>query len=88
MATGWTPLLLPVALGAAGLAAAVVVAAAWPGRAGPAVVLWAGAVLLAAAEPVAVACALPWASPTARRRLRAVASAAVLLAVVLTVTVR
>ncbi|MBL7520129.1 hypothetical protein I6A84_19045, partial [Frankia sp. CNm7] len=81
-ADGWTPLLLPVSLGAAGLAAAVLVAVVRPDRALVAVPLWAGAVLLAAAEPAAAACGADWSRRAARRWLRAAIAAVVLFTTV------
>ena len=83
VAQAWTPL-LPVPLAAAGLAAAVVAAGLRPDRALLGVVVWAGAVLLAAAEPVAAACGISWATPTERRRLRATIAAVTFLAVFIT----
>jgi hypothetical protein len=83
-AEAWTPL-LPVPLAAAGLAVAVVVAGLRPDRAVVGVVVWAGAVLLATAEPLAAACGISWATPTERRRLRATIAAVTLLAVFVTV---
>jgi len=80
---GWTPL-LPLSLGAGGLAVCVVAAALRPDRAVLAVVVWAGAILLAVAEPAAAACGIPWDTPTARRRLRATITSLALLAALVT----
>ena len=82
-AEGWTPL-LPVPLAAAGLGLAVLVAVVRPDRGLLGAVVWAGVVLLAAAEPVAAACGIPWDTPTHRRRLRATLAAGTLLAVLIT----
>lgn len=81
----WTPLLLGVSLPAVVLGATVLVAAVRPRHGHLVALLWAGGVLLLAAEAICAACALRWEIPRNPRRLRATVGAAVVLAAALTI---